>query len=150
MKNFKFSLDPLLRLKDVEKKKIELELARCQIEIERHQEQLDSENNSIFEMLREAEYSVNKNHRVTSLLAIPSIMEQKKRNIKIIEKKIHDFKNTQREILDRLNKKNSELKKVEEHKEEKFQEFRKAVEKKQEEDRSELYNAMLHHKARES
>lgn len=146
MKQFKFSLEPLLRLKDVEKKKIELELANCQIEVDRHQHQINSENESINDILLDSEYSVSKNNSVVSMLSIPNLLEEKKRNIKRLELALEKLHDKQHEILFRLNKKNSELKKVQEHKDEVFAEYKKEVEKKLEENRSELYNAVMHHK----
>lgn len=146
MKQFKFTLDPLLRLKDVEKKKIELELANCQIEVDQHNDQLSSEHESIRDMLEESEYAIQKNNSAVSMLALPYILEQKKNNIRKLEISLQKLGEKQKEILIRLNKKNSELKKVQEHKEEMFANYKKEIEKKSEENRSELYNAVMHHR----
>ncbi len=101
MKNFKFNLEPLLRLKEVEKKKIELELAHCQLEIDAHNNQLNSEHKSIRDMLIEAEYLVNKNNTIKSLLSVPGILEIKKKNIKLLENQLLQLELTRKEILDR-------------------------------------------------
>jgi hypothetical protein len=127
MKNFKFNLEPLLRLKEVEKKKIELELANCQLEIEAHHNQLNSEHKSIRDMLNEAEFSVNKNGTVMSLLCIPSIMENKKYNIKLLENTITKLDEKRHEILSRLNIKNSEIKNINEKKDDKLKIYKKQI-----------------------
>ena len=146
MKNFKFNLDPLLRLKDVEKKKIELELANCQLEIETHEGQLSSENKSIRDMLVEAEYLVQKNGSIRSLLSIPSILEVKKKNIKLLENSIGKLELKRQEILGRLNIKTSEIKNINERKEEKFKDYKKDIEKIEEEKVSDLYKSVMHQK----
>lgn len=144
MKNFKFNLEPLLRLKDVEKRKIELELANCQLEIENHHTQIDSENNSIKDMLSEAENSVVKNGTVISLMSIPSILEVKKKNIKLLQDQLGKLEIKQKEILSRLNIKNSEIKNIEERKTEKLKEYKKEIEHIQEENMSDLYKSIIH------
>jgi len=144
MKNFKFNLDPLLRLKDVEKKKIELELAHCQLDIENHHSQLESEHRSIRDMLSEAEISVTKGGTIISLMSIPSILEVKKRNIKLLENQIKKLDLIRQEILMRLNTKNSEIDNIEERKVEKVKEYKKEIDKIQEENRSDLYKSIVH------
>ena len=146
MKNFKFNLDPLLRLKDVEKRKIELELANCQLDIEMHEGQLNSENKSIRDMLVEAEFSVQRNGTVRSLLSIPSILEVKKKNIKLLENSIAKLELKRLEILGRLNIKTSEIKNINEKREEKLKDYKKEIDLIEEEKNSDLYKSVMHQK----
>lgn len=146
MKNFKFNLDPLLRLKDVEKKKIELELANCQLDIEMHEGQLNSENKSIRDMLVEAEFSVQRNGTVRSLLSIPSILEVKKKNIKLLENSIDKLELKRLEILGRLNVKTSEIKNINEKRQEKLKDYKKEIDLIEEEKSSDLYKSVMHQK----
>ncbi len=146
MKNFKFNLDPLLRLKDVEKKKIELELAHCQLDMDNHTTQLESENRSIRDMLNEAEISVQKGGTIISLMSIPSILEVKKKNIKLIENQMKKLEIQRQEILMRLSIKNSEIENIQERRVEKVKEYKKEIDKVQEENMSDLYKSIIHRK----
>lgn len=146
MKNFKFNLEPLLRLKEVEKKKIELELAHCQLEIDDFQHKLDSENKSISDMLSEAELLVRQSGSIRSLLSIPNIMEIKKKNIKTLEDNIKTSEEKRQEVLKRLNIKNSEIKNINEKRDEKYNLYKKQIEKIEDDKRSELYNLVAHYK----
>lgn len=146
MKNFKFNLDPLLRLKDVEKKKIELELAHCHLEYENCTKQIESENTSIRDMLSEAESSVIKNGRVMSLMCMPNILEVKKKNISVIEKQMKKINLQRQEILMRLSIKESEIKNINERRNEKIKEYKKEIDLIQEENMSDLYKSIVHRK----
>lgn len=146
MKNFKFNLEPLLRLKEVEKRKIELELANCQMEIDQHLNQLESENTSIGDMLRESEHSVQKLGSIKSLIAMPHILEIKKRNIKLLQVSHQLLEDKRSDILQRLSIKNSEIKNIKEKKIEKKYEYKKEIDKVDEENLNDLYKSVLHRK----
>lgn len=146
MKNFKFSLDPFLRLKDVEKKRIELELSNCQLEIDHHFTQLKSEHTSISDMLKESEISIQKKGSIISLMSIPGVLENKKNNIKLLENSLKKLEEKRQEILMRLNVKNSEIKNVEERRQEKLKEYKKELDKIEEEKMSDLYKSVMHQK----
>jgi len=140
MKGFKFTLDPLLRLKGVEKSRIEVELAEHQRIVSKYVAQISSENNSISEMLLEAQMSVENKHSVSCLLSMPSSISEKKNNIYMLEKKVAELNKKSQEILGRLSTKVSELKKVQELKDEQISTYRKKLEKLEQQTREEMYN----------
>ena len=146
MKNFKFSLAPLLRLKEVEKRKIEIELANHQTIVKQHTEQIQLELQSIKDMLEQAEFEVSKNHRSSCLFSQPQILDVKKKNIYRLENSLKELYLKRDEILHRLNRKSNELKKVEEEMVKQEKAYARKLDKIEQNNLEEMYSILRERK----
>ena len=138
MKKFHYNLSPLVRLHTVEKSKVELELAKKMQEIKQYEEQLSREEINIREMLLDSEKSILKGKSV-SLMSQPDFLNAKLYNIKLLKDKIVLMVKDREVILDKLGKIIGKINKLEDIRIEKIGEFKKEMNKKEQEDMEEVF-----------
>lgn len=140
MKNFNFTLSPLLRLRRVEQRKIELELAMTLLDINKHIEQIALEEDSIRDTLIDCEFVVLKKRQAGKLMMNPTYIAEKKMNIKLLQISLEKIEKKKEEIIQRLAKKENEIKKIEELELEQKNEYKKNLNKIEQQNLEELHS----------
>jgi flagellar FliJ protein len=127
MKKFKFKLWPLLKIKEIEKLKIEQRLSIVLNEITKRVSEIDFNLKDIRTIIESSS-----SERSMNLLFGQDYLNHRKNNIRVLRLEIEKFENDKSAILKELVRINREIDKLVEIKEEDFVGYKKQISKKEE------------------
>ncbi|MAW07226.1 MAG: hypothetical protein CME61_02970 [Halobacteriovoraceae bacterium] len=139
MDKFKYKLDPVLKLRNFEKKKVEIHLGQINKKI------LDTENNinEVVQQINEA-YSVLNNSKDQKIensyvLSLPHLLKVKTKELENLQEELNTNHRLRNEVIQKLNEVTGRFKIIEKDKQKKEISFKKESQKKIEQEIQDLF-----------